>query len=537
MSFSRLSLGTKLGAAFAIILFFMLAVTYMGINRMALVADNMRDIVEVHNKAVAAANEIIDRSNSLQIAIRNLIITKDETVNQKQKTIIDESRTETAKYFEELSKYTESAEGKQVLSKAREAMALSRNANEKVIALGIENRNEEAVKLLFEEAGPIGEKLTVALEQLIDFENKTTEQTAKSADKEYNFSRLFMICAISFALLAAILIAFFLTRSITKAIGQVTEGLSGGADQVAAASSQVAASAQNLAEGTSEQAAGIEETSASLEEISSMTHQNAQAANDANQIMHDTSNVVARASESMTLLTSSMAEISHASEETQKIVKTIDEISFQTNLLALNAAVEAARAGEAGAGFAVVADEVRNLAMRAAEAAKNTANLIDGTVKKIKEGSEVVEKTTSEFSKVVTSTGKMGELIGEIAAASQEQTLGIEQISKGIAEMDKVVQRNAASAEESASAAEEMNAQADQMKLYVKELKAVVKGRTNGSMGTAIQGGTKPERPGKAQKAVSVGPSRKLPAAKGTKTREASPEKVIPFDENEYNNF
>jgi len=157
-------------------------------------------------------------------------------------------------------------------------------------------------------------------------------------------------------------------------------------------------------------------------------------------------------------------------------VKTIYEIAFQTNLLALNAAVEAARAGEAGAGFAVVADEVRNLAMRAAEAAKNTSNLIEGTVKKVKEGSELVGKTDAEFREVALSVGKSGELVGEISAASLEQAQGIEQINKAVSEMDKVVQQNAANAEEAASASEEMNAQAYQMNEVVGALRALVDG-------------------------------------------------------------
>ena len=159
----------------------------------------------------------------------------------------------------------------------------------------------------------------------------------------------------------------------------------------------------------------------------------------------------------MTELTASVETISKASEETQKIMKTIDEIAFQTNLLALNAAVEAARAGEAGAGFAVVADEVRGLAMRAAEAARNTATLIEGNVRQIKQGAVLVNKTNEAFTLVTASVGKAGELVGEISAASREQAQGIDQINRAVSEMDRVTRQNAASAEESAAAAEELH--------------------------------------------------------------------------------
>lgn len=282
-------------------------------------------------------------------------------------------------------------------------------------------------------------------------------------------------------LLIVIAPGIFLTNSITRPLNRIIEGLTDGADQVASASSQVSTASQSLAEGASEQAAGLEETSSSIEEMASMTKQNEDNANQANTLMVDTSRVVDEANHSMTESTQSMNEISTASEETGKIIKTIDEIAFQTNLLALNAAVEAARAGEAGAGFAVVANEVKNLAMRAAEAAKNTANLIEGTVKRIQSGSEIVSKTNEAFGKVATGSKKVGQLVGEISAASQEQAQGIEQVNRAVAEMDKVVQKNAASAEESASASEEMNTQAEQMKDFVGELVMLVSGSSNGN--------------------------------------------------------
>jgi methyl-accepting chemotaxis protein len=238
----------------------------------------------------------------------------------------------------------------------------------------------------------------------------------------------------------------------------------------------------------------------------------------------------------MAELTGSMDEISKASEETQKIVKTIDEIAFQTNLLALNAAVEAARAGEAGAGFAVVADEVRNLAIRAAEAAKSTSDLIEGTSQKIQSGAELVGRTNRGFQAISESASKVGALVAEIAAASNEQAQGVEQINSAVVEMDKVVQNNAATAEESASASEEMIAQAGQMKAMVTELVALAEGRSH-TVAAHSPGIAKPRRPATA-KAKKVATQARPAAGKADKGGSSTPEEMIPFDDDAaFNDF
>ncbi len=287
---------------------------------------------------------------------------------------------------------------------------------------------------------------------------------------------------------------YFFSRSISRPITRATYQLTEAAAQVATGSDEVSASSQALAEGASEQASALEETSSSLEEMSSMTKQNAGNASEADGLMKQTNVVVKKANDAMKDLTKSMQDITSASEETSKIIKTIDEIAFQTNLLALNAAVEAARAGEAGAGFAVVAEEVRNLAMRAAEAAKNTSQLIEDTVRKIRDGSELVGKTNDAFAAVATNASKVGELVGEISAASNEQAQGIDQINRAVAEMDKVTQQTAASAEESASAAEEMNAQAAQMKQISLELLGIIGGQGGAEQSLTSGPGAKPGR-------------------------------------------
>ena len=285
-----------------------------------------------------------------------------------------------------------------------------------------------------------------------------------------------MIVIGSVLAVVAMIFLWYVIRRFVRPINDTIDGLHDISDHVRSSSDQVSSASQSLAEGTSEQAASIEETSSSLEEMSSMTKQNAEHTNQADSLMTEVTHVAEEANASMKDLRSSMNKISEASDQTARIIKTIDEIAFQTNLLALNAAVEAARAGEAGAGFAVVADEVRSLAMRAADAAKSTQEIIENNLNHIQLSWKLVVFTDEAFDKVEESAKKVSGLIAEITAASREQAQGIEQVNHAVTQMDKIVQQNAANAEESASSAEEMKAQSEQMRRFVDTLVTAVRG-------------------------------------------------------------
>jgi methyl-accepting chemotaxis protein len=298
-------------------------------------------------------------------------------------------------------------------------------------------------------------------------------------------------------LLTAVTI-FLVAGTVTKPINRTVAVLSGGASEISGASTEVSNAAQQLAVASSQQASALEETSASLEELTSMTSRNTDHASQADALMQDTQSVVSQATSAMGELKQAMQTITVNSSETAKIIKTIDEIAFQTNLLALNAAVEAARAGESGAGFAVVADEVRSLAMRAAEAAKNTTQMIEGNIANIKKGHELVTTTDEAFNQVRESSRKAGSLISEIASASFEQNQGISQINQSTSSMDNITQQVAAHSEESAAASEQLRAQANAMQGVVKDLCILVSGASRKeaaprAKGKAVSGSASPK--------------------------------------------
>ncbi len=234
--------------------------------------------------------------------------------------------------------------------------------------------------------------------------------------------------------------------------------------QIDSGSSQVSDSAQLLSDGAAQSAASVEEISSSMNEIGSQTSTSAENAQQANQLSASARDAANAGSERMTEMINAMGEINEAGQNISKIIKVIDEIAFQTNLLALNAAVEAARAGQHGKGFAVVAEEVRNLAARSAKAASETAELIEGSVEKTSNGTQIAERTATALDEIVGSIAKVTDLIGEIAASSNEQAQGIAQVNIGMQQIDQVIQQTTATAEESAATSEELSSQAAELR-------------------------------------------------------------------------
>ena len=479
--YSNIRVRGKLILGFAAMVIVLLGVGSIGYWSSATISGYLFDVFQVRMPSI---NYLVQADRDLQqllVAERTMIYTNAGDALFKQ--LLEEYETNLTQANERWEKYKALATTPeeqnlfQQYEKARdEWLAISRQ-----IVEGRKADTRDGRRLAIDlSTGQAAEKFEAMRNYLDQLQQINLELATKANDQFHStisMTNTIQVSAMGLGTLLGIVLAWFISRSIIGPINKVIEGLTRGSAEVTLASDQVSQASQRLAEGSSEQAAAVEETSSSLEEMSSMTKQNADNASQANSLMDETRTIVDRAAASMKDMTAAMDEIGSSGQEIGKIIKTIDEISFQTNLLALNAAVEAARAGEAGAGFAVVADEVRNLAQRAAEAARNTGGLIEGTISQIDHGNQLVKTTDQAFVEVIHSSGKVAELVSEIAAASQEQDQGIQQINTAMTQMDSVTQNNAANAEETASASEELAGQAVTMREIVADLIAVVGGR------------------------------------------------------------
>jgi len=348
-----------------------------------------------------------------------------------------------------------------------------------IVGLAMENTPEshaKAVEMLATQCNPTRKKEREILDDILAKQKGFFQAADERATTEYRQALIILLSAAGVGIILGLGLAWLTVARLSRELHRVIDDLSARAEDLDRIAGEVSQSSSSLAEASTEQAASLEETSATLEEMASMTHKNADNAALTSQSTERTVKLIDDGGRTVSTVTQAMAEISQSSEKIGQIIKTIEGIAFQTNLLALNAAVEAARAGEAGQGFAVVADEVRNLALRSAQAAQDTSELIQNTVQQVNGGVNNVNELAEGFRKIEAGAQEVGNLIMEITSATREQAQGAGQISSAVAEMDKMTQSNAAMAEESASSSTALTEQTFQLKDLVDQLYALVAG-------------------------------------------------------------
>ena len=397
------------------------------------------------------ASEDPARLDALEARIKTLTEANGALIAEYQKTITSE---EDQRLFG-------------VFKTAREAGVEGRNA---VLAFSRTHDSKASFAKFEQDYRPIADAIITSANAVAEFNAREGSKSGAAITASMSSSIVWVAFGSLMAVLAAVVCAWVIVRGTNRVLGASVTSLSNGAAQVVTAAGQVAASAQTLSQGATEQASSLEETSASMEEMASMARRNSENAREASGLMAQVDTRVGESNQRLQDMVVSMQAIQESSNQVAKIIKTIDEIAFQTNILALNAAVEAARAGEAGMGFAVVADEVRNLAQRSAQAAKDTATLIEASIASSTEGNHKVNEVAASISAITESVSRVKHLVDEVRSASGEQTQGIEQVAHAVAQMEKVTQSLAATAEESAAASEELNAQAETSLAVVAEI-------------------------------------------------------------------
>jgi methyl-accepting chemotaxis protein len=445
-------------------------------------------------RRLESLNTLLDNINlGSQTFIRGLL-RQDQALFDQSLASLEKNRRDLAKFITEIR----NPQVKAALEKTRDSLVGDYEPSLKATIALIREDAESTVK-----RNVVLEALYAEAKEIADVVNKSSQHFAGSMVEAISRVIFLMMCGMVIALIASLVQAWLMTGRLVATLEDVIDHLTKSHHEVKVSSIRMTGFSKTLADGAASSAANLEETSSSLEQMSAMTKRNADNSLDANHLMAQANEDVIQAQKSMQSVIKAMEEISVSGNEIGKIIKTIDEIAFQTNLLALNAAVEAARAGEAGAGFAVVADEVRNLAIRSAEAAKNTADLIASTISNINSGSMMVSDTAESFKTVETNSAKVANLLSEVAEASREQSEGIAQITKAVNEIDKVCLENATKGEESSREANRLFRQAGYLLLTVDDLNIIMHGVAGEHEPDDPE--FKPKKPAKKAKALPNG--------------------------------
>jgi len=458
------------------------------------------------------AHIIKDTLNETARNMRNALLMTDTAQIKGELDTIAQGSVTIGEALDKLDRTIKSEKGRTYIKALTDARSRFTPAKDKFVTLVAQGMRAEAQILLFAEVRPAQLEYMAGLDRLVEYQSNLMHKAGEDAHEvSASAQQLVGILSVLAVIISAFL-GFLATRSITRPLGQavglarkVADGdLTGtivvtsrdetgqllqalqdmnnglvrivtqvrmGTDTIATASSQIATGNLDLSSRTEEQASSLEETASSMEELTSTVKQNADNARQSNQLALTASEVAVRGGAVVSQVVDTMGSINESANKIVDIIGVIDGIAFQTNILALNAAVEAARAGEQGRGFAVVASEVRNLAQRSASAAKEIKTLIDDSVEKVNNGSRLVHDAGTTMAEVVESVRRVTDIMGEITAASQEQTDGIEQINQAVMQMDQVTQQNAALVEEAAAAAESLQDQANNLSQVVSVFK------------------------------------------------------------------
>ncbi len=472
---------------------------------------------------ITVVNEIIDIGNATRIACFKSQAARDPELIRNANPNFDAMSTR----FDVLRVLTKQSAGQARIDATEQAANTYKKSMNDLLA------NWLALQTVSEQRTVAGDEVLTQAQNTATAGIEGTHRIAESAANRLAASSTVMLIGLAVCIVLGLAMTILITRSITKPLRRIIEGLTAGSQQTASAAAQVSSASVSLADGASRQAAAIEETSSSVEEMAAMTRQNAENAKRANELASRTKESADRGVASMARMNQAIDDIKQSSDSTARIIKTIDEIAFQTNLLALNAAVEAARAGEAGKGFAVVAEEVRNLAQRSAEAAKNTAEMIEESVHNADNGVVITREVGEALAEIGSAAGEVYALVAGISAASNEQAQGIDQINEAVGQLDHITQSNAANAEESASASEELSSQAEELSSMVRRLETMV-GGTDARMSTYLVA-TPPKVASKAMAARSF--TRARPASASAKPVPKSERTVIPLEDDDFANL
>jgi methyl-accepting chemotaxis protein len=534
-----MKVSTKLYSVVGALTFIGTLVAGTGIWYLRSLGEELRTATEKTAVKIDLANATRARAWEMVAANRGMFVSatlKDQTALEARVRQWDAAFTRTGEQINDMRPLLTSEQAKKDLAKFESGLGEFKKVSAEYARLCGEHKLEQVADLVPKVQAFAAE----ADETLADITHiqrtflKDSQAHAASLGSQSMFVSIFMSCL----LLAIAVVAVLVIRGINRTLAAAVGGLSEGAEQVAAAAGQVSSSSQSLAQGSSEQAASLEETSASSEEINSMARKNSENSRGAAELVTQSQQKFVQTNRSLDQMVVAMGEINTQSDKISKIIKVIDEIAFQTNILALNAAVEAARAGEAGMGFAVVADEVRNLAQRCAQAAKDTAVLIEESIAKSNDGKTKVDQVATAIRAITEESAKVKTLVDEVNLGSEEQARGIEQIGKAIIQMEQVTQQTAANAEESASAAEQLNAQSETLKDIVDQLATMVGGGEgeNGSVRQTHRRRAKTPAPGRKESAASAALSRAVShpgAEKGSSARLAhgASKEAFPLEE------